>query len=300
MTTFRRWSAIAVAVALLVMSSGCDSESGLPVAQAPPPLLTPSVEDPQGEPDITPDDEPTTESDPPAAPDIDESAYVSGGFAADGAGGEGTVGYGWVDDSGSVLGHITVDHLVRDTSTADGDQSDVVDFVPTDNFPTPSNSRVSVLNTTGNVDVALVGPFDDKLAPVVELSDGTRLTVTDYAEAGDISVGQRVCHSGQNEVTVTLHEVCGVVATVGATSHCRANSGSSTCVVSARTDRADGFAGDHGDSGAATYTYNPDGTITLVGTFKSSGDGFAEFEPTYAAMDVFDGHPYTTMDRSSE
>ena len=153
-----------------------------------------------------------------------------------------------------------------------------------------------MLKTTGNVDVAVIGPVDDKLAPVVELSDGTRLIATDYADAGEITVGQRVCHSGQNEVTATLHEVCGHVVDVGATSHCAPNNGSSTCVVSVRSDRADGYPGDHGDSGAAAYTYNPNGTITIVGTYKSAngGDGTGQFEPTYAAIEVFGGHPYTT------
>ncbi|BBY61092.1 chymotrypsin family serine protease [Mycolicibacterium sarraceniae] len=177
-------------------------------------------------------------------PDIDESAYVRGGFAADGAGGLGTIGYGWADDSGAAIGHLTVDHLVRDTSTPDAVESDHVDIVATDNFPMPTNPQVPVLKTTGNVDVAIIGPVDDNLAPVVELSDGTRLIATDYSEAGDITVGQRVCHSGQNERTATLGEVCGQVVTVGATSNCKPNSGSSTCVVSVRTDRADRPASD--------------------------------------------------------
>jgi hypothetical protein len=295
MTTRRRWFAVVAAV--VVVLGGCDSQTKQPAAESQAPPVTPTVADAPSPPEET-HDPPGASGDPSEVPVIDESAYVSGGFAADGAGGEGTVGYGWVDDSGSVVGHITVDHLVRDTSTADGAESDHVDFTPTDNFPMPANPKVSVLKTTGNVDVALIGPVDDNLAPVVELSDGTRLTVTDYAEAGGIVPGQRVCHSGQNAVTVTLHEVCGEVVHVGSTSHCLPDNGSSTCVVSVRTDRGDGFAGDHGDSGAAAYTYNANGTITLVGTFKSSGDGMAQLEPTYAAMEAFGGHPYTTMDIS--
>lgn len=267
-------------------ADGTDTTAPSPQAS----VMTPSVAE----------DKPPTEDpdDPTGLPQIDESAYVSGGFAAEGAGGRGTIGYGWADDSGAVVGHLTVDHLVRDTSTPDAVESDHVDFKPTDNFPMPPNPRVPVLKTTGKVDVAVIGPVDDKLSPVVELSDGTRLIATDYAKAGDITVGQRVCHSGQNERTATMHEVCGNVIEVGATSGCEPNSGSSTCAVSVHTDRADGYPGDHGDSGAAAYTYNPDGTITIVGTYKSADDGtgIGSFEPTYAAMDVFDGHPFTTRD----
>jgi hypothetical protein len=121
-----------------------------------------------------------------------------------------------------------------------------LEFQPTPNFPMPSNPQVPVLKTTGNVDVAVIGPVDDKLSPVVELSDGTRLIVTDYADAGEIAVGQRVCHSGQNELTATMHEVCGQVVEVGATSHCTPNNGSGTCVVSVRSGYAaiEAFGGD--------------------------------------------------------
>lgn len=282
------WQRLTVAAMVAFVSGGCADRGGSPAAESAP-VPSPSVAE-----DFVADSSSAAPIAP--VPDIDQSAYVSGGFAAQGAGGVGTVGYGWVDEAGSVLGHITVDHLVRDTSTPDAVESDEVDFQQTDNFPMPPNPQVPILKTTGNVDVALIGPVDDNLAPVVELSDGTRLTVTDYADAGEIAVGQRVCHSGQNEITVTLHEVCGQVTQVRDTAHCTPDNGSSTCVVSMRTDRADGFAGDHGDSGAAAYTYNEDGTITVVGTFKSSADGIADFEPTYAAMEVFGGHPYTTKD----
>jgi hypothetical protein len=276
--------------AVVLVLGGCAGRPNRPASDSQAPLVTPSVANVQ--PPAKSDQDPTQ------VPDIDESAYVSGGFAAEGAGGLGTIGYGWADDSGSVIGHLTVDHLVRDTSTADAVESDHVEFKPTEHFSMPAHPQVPVLKTTGSVDVAVIGPVDDKLAPVVELSDGTRLIATDYAEAGQIVVGQRVCHSGQNEVTATLHEICGQVVEVGATSHCVPNNGSSTCVVSVRTDRTDGYPGDHGDSGAAAYTYNPNGTITIVGTYKSanSGDGIGDFEPTYAAMEAFGGHPYTTRD----
>jgi hypothetical protein len=282
----------AAAASVIVVLAGCAGRTDPPAPSTQPPLATPSVAEA---------DPPALESPVPAnapVPDIDASAYVSGGFAADGAGGLGTIGYGWAEDSGAVMGHLTVDHLVRDTSTPDAVESDHVDFHATDNFPMPPNPRVRVLKTTGNVDVAIVAPVDDNLAPVVELSDGTRLIATDYADAGDITVGQRVCHSGQNERTATMHEVCGQVVEVGATSRCVPNNGSSTCVVSIRSDRSDGYPGDHGDSGAAAYTYNPNGTITIVGTYKSANDdtGIGSFEPTYAAMEAFGGHPFTTRD----
>ncbi len=279
-----------VAVIAVVVLSGCSSGTGSPAAESRTPSpVTADARD-------TPDTASPADDDPSEIPQIDENAYVSGGFAAEGAGGLGTVGYGWVDDSGSVVGHITVDHLVRDTSSPDVVDSDHVDFQATANFPVPPHPQVPVLKTTGNVDVALIGPVDDNISPVVELSDGTRLTATDYADAGEITVGQRVCHSGQNELTATMHEVCGQVVEVGATSHCVPDNGSSSCVVSVHTP--DGYPGDHGDSGAAAYTYNPDGTITIVGTYKSanSGDGVGQFEPTYAAIEVFGGHPYTTRD----
>ncbi len=283
--------------AMVVVLGGCAGKSDSPASESQATVSVaeaeaPAEDSPAKESDATPDP-----ADAPV-PDIDESAYVSGGFAAEGAGGLGTIGYGWADDSGSVIGHLTVDHLARDTSTPDAVETGQVEFTPTKNFPMPSNPQVPVLKTTGNVDVAVIGPVDDKLAPVVELSDGTRLIATDYAEAGEITVGQRVCHSGQNELTATLHEVCGHVVDVGATSHCAPNKGSSTCVVSVRSDRSDGYPGDHGDSGAAAYTYNPNGTITIVGTYKSAngGDGTGQFEPTYAAIESFGGHPYTTRD----
>jgi hypothetical protein len=286
--------AAAAIAAMIVVLAGCGSKSDEPASesQASAPVSVAEAQEPAEESSATPNP-----ADAPV-PDIDESAYVSGGFAAEGAGGLGTIGYGWADDSGSVMGHLTVDHLVRDTSTADAVESDHVDFTPTDNFPMPPNPQVPVLKTTGNVDVAIIGPVDDNLAPVVGLSDGTRLIATDYADAGEITVGQRVCHSGQNERTATMHEVCGQVVEVGATSRCAPNSGSSTCAVSVRTDRADGYPGDHGDSGAAAYTYNPNGTITIVGTYQSADDntGIGSFEPTYAAMEAFGGHPYTTRD----
>ncbi|BBY67504.1 chymotrypsin family serine protease [Mycolicibacterium helvum] len=297
--TGRRWQVLAVLTVAAVALVGCASESDGPAAESQA-SATVSVAEAEAPAEDSPAEEPDATPDPADAPvpAIDESAYVSGGFAAEGAGGLGTIGYGWADDSGSVMGHLTVDHLVRDTSTPDAVESDHVDVKATDNFPMPPNPQVPVLKTTGNADVAVIGPVDDRLAPVVQLSDGTRLIATDYADAGEIKVGQRVCHSGQNEVTATMHEVCGQVIVVGATSHCTPNNGSSTCVVSVRADRSDGYPGDHGDSGAAAYTYNPNGTITIVGTFKSANDntGIGSFEPTYAAMEAFGGHPFTTRD----
>jgi hypothetical protein len=218
-----------------------------------------------------------------------ESTYVSGGFAASGAGGVGTIGYGWVDGMGAVIGHVTVDHLTRGGTS--------IEYSPSANFSTPPITKVAVAASTDSADVALVEAFADDLQPTVKLSDGTALTASGYASAGDIALGQRVCHSGHNEVTETMHEVCGAVIAVGPTSKCVAQDGSSTCVVEARTDRSDGWAGGPGDSGAAAYTYKADGTIILVGTFKaSSDDGTALFEPTYAAMEMFGGHPLTTLD----
>jgi hypothetical protein len=292
-----RMRAVLVAVAVVALVGGCSSTSeGSQPRSAP----TMSAAEAAAPPESAPDDEPEETQDPAdiPVPEIDGSAYVSGGFAAEGAGGLGTIGYGWADDSGTAIGHLTVDHLVRDTRTADAVESDHVEFQATPNFPMPPNPRVSVLKTTGNADVALIGPVDDNLAPVVQLTDGTRLIATDYADAGEIKVGQRVCHSGQNEVTATMHEICGVVVSVGATSNCTPKNGSSTCVVSVRSERTDGYPGDHGDSGAAAYTYNPNGTITIVGTYKSAnnGTGIGDFEPTYAAIEAFGGHPFTTRD----
>lgn len=217
-----------------------------------------------------------------------ELSYVSGGFAASGGGGEGTIGYGWVDDSGRVVGHITVDHLVRGAKS--------VSFVETSNFAEPTYKTVPVIGTTDDVDVGVIAPVADVLEPVVELADGTRLTVTNYARAGSIVEGQQVCHSGQNEVTATLHEICGQVISVGATSGCKADNGSSTCAVEIKSNREDGYPGGLGDSGSAAYTYNSNGTITVVGTYKAAGSGTGVFEPTYAAMDVFEGHPLTIHD----
>lgn len=217
-----------------------------------------------------------------------ESTYVSGGFAAEGGGGTGTIGYGWVDDSGRVVGHVTVDHLVRGSKS--------VEFVSTSNFSDPAHLTVPVIGTTDDVDVGVIAAVADELEPIIELSDGTRLTVTNYARAGGIAVGQEVCHSGQNDVTATLHEVCGDVVSVGATSDCKANNGSSTCAVEVKSTRSDGYAGGPGDSGSAAYTYNSDGTVTVVGTYKAAGAGTGVFEPTYAAMDAFAGHPLTTKD----
>ena len=292
-----RMRAVLVAVAVVAVVAGCTSRSDRPPPRGAP---TMSVTEAEAPPETGSDDEPEESQDPDndPVPDIDESAYVGGGFAGVGAGGLGTIGYGWADDSGAAIGHLTVDHLVRDTSTPDAVESDHVDFQETPNFPVPPNPRVPVLKTTGNADVALIGPVDAKLAPVVELTDGTKLIATDYADAGEIKVGQRVCHSGQNEVTATMHEVCGLVVSVGATSNCTPKNGSSTCVVSVKSERTDGYPGDHGDSGAAAYTYNPNGTITIVGTYKSAntGTGTGDFEPTYAAMEAFGGHPFTTRD----
>jgi hypothetical protein len=217
-----------------------------------------------------------------------ETDYVSGGFAAEGGGGLGTIGYGWVDPYGSVIGHITVDHLTRG--------ADAVTYSPSDNFSPPPNATMEVLQSTDDVDVGLIAAAADTLQPVIELDDGTRLTVTGYAHPGDVAVGQPVCHSGHNETTETLHEVCGTVTTVGRTSQCTANNGASTCVVSFVSDRDDGWPGGEGDSGAAVYTYKPDGTVDVVGTFKSSSTDTGDFEPTYAAMEVFGGQPLTTTD----
>ncbi|WP_445165596.1 hypothetical protein ACTXG7_16965 [Mycolicibacterium sp. Dal123E01] len=291
-----RMRAVVLALAVAAIVGGCSSSR--PDAPAPRGPTVMSVTEAEAPPEGAPDDEPDETQDPAdaAVPDIDESAYVSGGFSGEGAGGPATIGYGWADDSGAFVGHVTVDHLVRDTRTADAVEGDHVDFVPTEHYAMPTNQQVPVLKTTGDVDVALIGPFDDNVAPVLGLTDGTRLVVTDFADAGEITVGQRVCHSGYNETTATMHEVCGAVAQLGATSHCMANQGSSTCMLTVKTDRADGFPGGPGDSGAAAYTYNPNGTITLVGTYKGVAGAIGLVEPTYAAMEVFGGHPYTTKD----
>jgi hypothetical protein len=122
------------------------------------------------------------------------------GFAGAGAGGLRTIGYGWR-----------------------GSKS--IGIEPTNHFSDPVYPTVPVKGTTDDTDVGLIGPVADVLEPVIEPSDGTRLTATDYARSGSIAVAK-------------------------------------------------------------------------LSAYKAAGDDTAIFEPPFAAMEIFGGHPLTTVDAS--
>jgi len=220
-----------------------------------------------------------------ASPAQADGGTLGGGQPGCTAGrGCGTLGYAWADSSDAPVGQITVDHLVGDTGTPMSYSA----------FKGGSDGAVYALKTTDKADLALMRPIASDLEPLVALRDGTGLTVSGYANEGDIRVGQKVCHSGWSDQAGAVHEICGVIDSVGPAQKCSAllqNPILSTCNVMFRTQNGVS-AGGSPDAGAAVYSYNSDGTIDLVGTMTSTdGGSVGSFEPTYAAMQIFGGHP---------
>lgn len=70
--------------------------------------------------------------------------------------------------------------------------------------------------------------------------------------------------------TATMRETRGAVDRAGSTDDCRAAGGTSSCGVLISYPEGAWGSGP-GDSGAAAYRYNGDGTITLVGNDKGTG-----------------------------
>lgn len=140
----------------------------------------------------------------------------------------------------------------------------------------------------------MIEPIDEKnVLPTIITSKGKIYIVSGWAREGDIVVGQRVCHSGWNETTQSKGGiVCGTVSQVGPTNNCRAiGTGKSSCAVTFSNN--DGFACGPGDSGAAVWSENLDGSVNLLGTVGAGGNNTCIFEPTYATSQIFGGRPYT-------
>ncbi|MCU1642204.1 MAG: hypothetical protein JWN03_2479 [Nocardia sp.] len=206
-----------------------------------------------------------------------------GGFQACTADACGTIGYAWADDSGAPVGHVTVAHLV----------SEVGQQVTSTAFNGVPVTTMTTLKSTHDADLSVVSAVSSDLSSSITLSDGTVLTVSGYATEGDIKSGQRVCHSGWNGTTATMHEVCGTVDSIGPSAACQAaGTGTSTCVV-LFAPPAGTRGGGPGDSGAAAYSYQPDGSVTVIGNYRgTTTEGKAIIEPVYAAIQIFGGRPY--------
>lgn len=206
-----------------------------------------------------------------------------GGFQACTAVACGTIGYAWADDSGAPVGHVTVAHLV----------SEVGQQVTSTAFNGVPATTMTTLKSTHDADLSVVSPVSADLSSSITLSDGTVLTASGYASEGDVKTGERVCHSGWNPTTAAMHEACGVADSIGPTAKCRAaGTGTSTCVLLVAPP-AGSWIGGPGDSGSPAYSYQPDGSITVIGNYKgTTTDGKAIIEPVYAAIQIFGGHPY--------
>lgn len=200
-------------------------------------------------------------------------------------GASGTIGYAWTVDGKTVAGHVTVNHLAGAGAVV----------TTTAALGVPSVS-VRTKQTTDAADLSLIGSIGGNVEPSILLSSGNILYVSKYASAGALQQGQQVCHSGWNETTKKLPYVCGTIVAIGATGNCHADgSGSSTCRVLIKG--MNGWVGGPGDSGAAAYIANGNGTITLVGNYKGESAGYGVIEPVYAAMQIFGGRPYVSADR---
>ncbi|MGW5575171.1 hypothetical protein ACWEVD_28545 [Nocardia thailandica] len=196
----------------------------------------------------------------------------------------GTIGLPWADSGNNPIGHLTVAHLAER-------ESQRITATPFNGVP---GTTMTVTQATGAADLGVTSLVSTDVAPTLTLSDGTLLGITAYVAVGSLAAGQPVCHSGWNDQTATVHEICGTIADVGPTDNCRAvGTGSSSCAFTFRANNG-GRVGGPGDSGAAAYRYNTDGSVTVLGLFKGIENGdTGVVEPVYAASQIFGGRPFT-------
>lgn len=208
----------------------------------------------------------------------------SGGWGACSGQQCGTIGMAWADDNGNLVGHLTVAHLGAGINS----------FVTSTAWDKIPRKNLTVIRTTTQGDVKLIEPVDDSaVIPTLILPDKSDLVISGWAHAGEIHIGDNVCHGGTSANTQKNGGVgCGIVFSVGDTNDCHIEGNYSSCAVIFRS--TDTTFCSPGDSGAAVWKTNSDGTVRVVGTVSSAVGSICTFEPTYASSQFFSGQPFIT------